>query len=354
MKTKVTTLNQDLTLNRYIEPPFTMIRTKVYTMPSSLIVLVVMHIPESKGKTHIFVKDVSYKYPSGEIKQLAYAGMVYVRRSATNQVIQPEDFELIINRRIDYYKESILGKIAKVVEAPIEHQVLVFDPNAKDKTQNTFSISDSPNAVPIKGMSFTTAPESDIEEICGWIALSKRDVSFQPSEERLWYVYSHRHDIALTNCQLVEMLRFSLLAEFPVFFWMRSLTADEIGVCFIQILRSTKKNRIRENILCTAAFLGSRYNSKIRQILDGNRLSLGSQCFQSRPYAYGASYFKTLLDGDDENAEQRLTEFASQLSQDKSDVLQKLRVKELDCRLYARTDKYISQSTETKKACLDT
>lgn len=234
------------------------------------------------------------------------------------------------------------------------HQVLIFDPNAKVNAQNTFSISDSPNAVPIKGMSFTTAPQSDIEEICGWIALSKRDVNFQPSEERLWYIYSHRHDIVLTNFQLVEMLRFSLLVELPVFFWMRSLTAEDIGVCLLQILRSTKNNRIRENILGTAAFLGSRFNSKIRQTLDGNRLSLGSRFFQSRPYAYGASYFKTLLDGDEENAEQRLTEFASQLSQDKRDVLQKLRVKELDCRLYARTDKYISQSTETKKVCLDT
>jgi hypothetical protein len=340
-------------INRHIAPPFTMIRTKVHTINSEF-VIVVMHIPESKGKTHMFVKDVPYKYPSGEVKQIAHAGMVYIRRSATNHVVLPEDLEFIINRRIDYYKESILGKITKVIEAPPEHQLLIFDPNAKNDARNTFSISDSPNAIPVKGMSFTTPPQSDVEEICGWISLSKRDIDFQPSEERLWYIYSHRHDLVLTNSQLVEMLRFSLLAEFPVFFWMRHLTAEEIGVCLLQTLRSTKNNRIRENILGTAAFLGSRFNSKIRQTLDRNRLSLGSRCFQSGPYAYGASYFKTLLNGDEENAEQRLTEFASQLSQGKRDVLQKLRVKELDCRLYARTDKYISQSTETKKVCLDT
>jgi hypothetical protein len=339
-------------MNRHIAPPFSMISTKIYTLPSGLVV-VVMHIPESKGRTHIFVKDVPYKYPSGKDKLLSYAGMIYVRRSATNQVMQPEDFEFIIERRIRHYKETLHENIAKVVEAPIGHQVLVFDPNASREAKSISFISDRADAIPVKGMSFTTAPQTDIEEICGWIALSKRDVNFQPSEERLWYIYSHRHDIVLTNLQLVEMLRFSVSAELPVFFWMRSLTAEEIGVCLLQILRSTKNNRIRENILGITAFLGSRYNSKIRHILDGNRLRFGSRCFQSKPYIYGTSCFKTLLDGDEENMEQRLTEFASQLSQDKRDVLQKLRVKELDCLLYARTDRYISQSTETKKVCLD-
>jgi hypothetical protein len=338
-------------LNRYVAPPFSMIRTKVYTLPSGLVV-VVMHIPESKGRTHIFVKDVSYKYPSGTAKQLAYAGMVYVRRSATNQVIQPEDLEDIINRRMEYYKKTFLGNIAKVVEMPIEHQILVFDPNATSESKNTFSISDRPDAIPVKGMSFTTAPQTDVEEICGWIALSKRDMNFQPSEERLWYIYSHRHDIYLTNSQLVEMLRFSLLKELPVFFWMRNLTAEDIGICLLQLLRKTTYKRIREGILETSAFLGSRFNSKIRQTFDGDRLNIGTRCLQSNPSE--AFYSKSLLDGDEENSEQRLTELASQLSQGNIDVLQKLRAKALDCRLYARTDKYILQPTETTKVCLDT
>ncbi|MGB7582951.1 MAG: ATP-binding protein [Sedimentisphaerales bacterium] len=333
-------------MNRHVAPPFSMISTKAYTMPSGLVV-VVMHIPESKGRTHIFVKEVSYKYPSGKEKLLSYAGMIYVRRSATNQVIQPEDFEFIIERRIKYYKELLHENIAKVVEAPMGHQVLVFDPNATSEAKNTFSISDRADAISVKGMSFTTAPQTDVEEICGWIALSQRHADFQPDEERLWYMYSKRHELILTNVQLIEILRFYLLRELPTFFWMRRLTAEEIGVCLLKILRGSKNKRIRKDIVNVAAFLGGGFNSKIRRGFDDEELYRDLRCIQNNPS--DAFSFKALIDGDEENLEQRLTELASQLSQGSRDVLQKLRAKELDCRLYARTDKYILQPTETAK-----
>jgi hypothetical protein len=337
-------------MNRYIAPPFSLISTKAYTLLSGLTV-VVMHIPESKGRTHIFVKDVSYKYPTGKEKLLLHAGMIYVRRSATNQVIQPEDLEDIINRRMEYYKKTFLGNIAKVVEAPIEHQILVFDPNAKNNAQNIFSISDDPNAIPVKGLSFTTAPQTDIEEICGWIAISKRDLGFLPSEERLWYMYSKRHELILTNTQLIEILRFSLLRELPVFFWMRNLPADDIGTCLLLLLRKPSNKRIREGILKTSAFLGSRYNLRIRHAFDGDRLKFGTRYLQNNPY--DAFHFKSLHDGDKDNSEHILTELASQFSLGNIEVLEKLRAEALDCYLYARTDKYTLQPTDVTKACLD-
>ena len=69
-------------LNRYVLPPFSMVRTKSHKTESGDII-VIMYIPESKGKTHIFIKDVNYKYPSGETKKLIHAGMIFIRRSAT-------------------------------------------------------------------------------------------------------------------------------------------------------------------------------------------------------------------------------------------------------------------------------
>ena len=165
--------------NRYVSPHFSMIRTKAHNLLSGHVVA--MYIPESKGKTHMFVKEFQYKYPSGKIKSLAYPGMIYFRRSATNNIVSPEDLEFIINRRIEHYKESIMSKIAKVIEAPADHQILVFDPTVKTNGGKTYYISDSPDAIPVKGMSFTIVPSTYIEELCGWISLSKRDPTFRPS-----------------------------------------------------------------------------------------------------------------------------------------------------------------------------
>ena len=183
--------------NRYVSPPFTQIRSKSRKVDSATVVII--HIPESKGKTHIYVKDVIHKYSSGDRKKIINAGMIFIRRSSSNNVIEPEDLEFIISKRIDFFKESIMSKMARVIEAPPEHQILVFDPNSNEKGSNTYIISDRPDAVPVKGMSFTVEPSTDHEEISGWISLSKRDPSFMPSKERMWYFYAKRNDLKLIS-----------------------------------------------------------------------------------------------------------------------------------------------------------
>src|SRR4030042_134368 len=60
--------------------------------------------------------------------------------------------------------------------------------------------------------------------------------------------------------------------------------------------------------LNTSAFLGSRFNSKIRQNFDEDRLKIGTRCLQNNPY--DTFYFKSLLDGDEDNSEHILTELA--------------------------------------------
>ena len=139
-------------LNRYVSPHFSNIRTKCYKTEKGSIVAI--FVPESKGKTHIYIKDVNYKLSNESNKKIISTGMVFIRRSASNHIVDPEDLEFIINKRIDYYKDSILSKIKKVVEAPQDHQVLIFDPISKNGEGKTFTISDSPDAIPVKGMSF--------------------------------------------------------------------------------------------------------------------------------------------------------------------------------------------------------
>ena len=327
--------------NRHVLPHFSAIRTKAHRTVSG-VTIVIMHVPESEGKTHIFVKDVSYTYPSGKNKQLAYAGMMFIRRSATNHVVDPDDLEFIINRRIGYYKDSILNKIAKVVEAPIEHQVLVFDPKTKGDNDKTYYISDSSDAVPVKGMSFTIAPKSDVEELCGWISLSKRDIAFLPGVRRFWYLYSVRNNLTLTDEQAIEIVRFSLLAEMPVFFWLRTLTADQIKPILLQIFKATKNRRILTDVLNIAAFFGKTFHTKILKTSSENvkRVNATSKIFPNDPFqrfSCGMSYNEE----DRIHNEEKLTAFAKELSENNGGVLEKLKAKALDCRLYGRIDKYV-------------
>ncbi len=93
-------------LNRHIRPPFTHIRTKKLTRND--LDVAVWYIPESKGKTHIVVKEGKVKYESGSFKTILRPGMILARRSGTNQILEPEDLEFILDRRIEYFKESIL------------------------------------------------------------------------------------------------------------------------------------------------------------------------------------------------------------------------------------------------------
>jgi len=328
-------------LNRYIAPPFTMIRTKRHCTESGN-VITIMHIPESKGKTHIFVKDVSYKYPTGSTKQLAYPGMVFIRRSATNHVVDPEDLEFIINRRIEYYKESILNKIAKVVEAPPDHQVLIFDPCSKANNDKSYFISDSPDAIPVSGMSFTIAPRTDVEEICGWISLSKRDPSFRPTEVRLWHMYSVRNNLVLTPGQIIEMIRFSLLSEMPIFFWLKSLSADDIKSVLLRIFSQTNNMRTKTYVLNVASFLGNTFHTKVLKKLgdEAKRIYGTSRKFPKDPFEPFCSNILSVNE-DTNTYEKRLTDIAISLSHGKGGAVEKWRAKALDCRLYARTDKYV-------------
>ena len=349
-KAALTDTNQLLQkLNRYVSPHFSHIRSKSYQADNGTIV--VIYIPESKGKTHIYVKNVSYKYPSGTTKTIISEGMIFIRRSATNHVVKPEDLEFIINKRIEYYKDSILSKISKIIEAPAEHQVLIFDPDSKKGDENTFAISASPDAIPVKGMSFTIVPSSDVEEIAGWVSLSKRDLSFLPSKERLWHFYAKRKDLKLNREQIFEMMKFSLLLESPVFYWLNSISQDDIKNILVKVFDSTKKLSIKSDVLNISSFLGKTFYNRVFKKLGHYKDRIDPRmkrypespfiCFHSDIIEYqkgpkaksNEGEFKTKL-------ETKLNRIAMAFAEESGGVMEKMEAVAIDCYLYARTDKY--------------
>ena len=347
----LTNTNQILQkFNRYVSPHFSSIRTKEYSTSGGKVAI--MYVPESKGKTHIFIKDVNYKFPGGTQKKMISAGMIFIRRSVTNQVLMPEDLEFIIDRRIEHFKESILKKISKVIESPPEHNVLVFDPKSSVENDHRFSITDSDSAIPIKGMSFTIAPSTDFEECCGWISLAKRDPTFLPSHERLWYLYSIRESLSLNHDQLLEITRFSLLLEHPVFYWVKDLNADDIKRKLTMVFDETKKIDIKSDCLRISAFLGRTIFMKLLKKLGTGIKRIEHKCKKFPPDPFDL-FHKQLIEGKkgapkehDEN-EFRI-KLASELSQNVKNfseraggVMEKINAIAMDCYLYARSDKYL-------------
>jgi hypothetical protein len=341
-------------INRHISPPITALRTREYSNESGAIG--VIFIPESKGKTHIITKSASVKYQSGKEKQILFPGMIYIRRSATNNIIDPEDLEFLISKRIDFYKDKILDRIIKVVEVPVEKEILVFDPKQEFSDGQHYIISDSPEAKPIKSVSFTTSPKTFNEEVISWCALAKRDITFKPSKKRLWLIY-HRREKILRNRNIAEyMIKFSIQNDIPYFYWLQDLKADEIKQILKNQLRETTLFLKRVKILHVSAFLGKSFYMKqlIKMKEDSEKLNIKSKKYLIKT---AHEWFfpniietkrKTLNYSSEKDFRLKLIEkldkIALEFSAKKVSLVDLGVAISLDCFLYARNDKYLKSN----------
>lgn len=346
-------------LNRFIAPPFVHIRTKGKRVNDSISVSL-MFIPESKGKTHIVVKEASFEHISGKTGVFLRPGMIYIRRSATNHIVDPTDLDFIVDRRIDHFRNSLMGRIARVIEAPPEHEVIVFDPTPHSADGKAFVISDAPEAIPIKGMSFTISPRSNEQEVAAWIALGERDQEFTPRPERLWHLYSIRHELKLSESQVRTLAYYCLLIEVPAFYWIRGLDADSLKEILGRALGSAKGIDSKATIVRMGAFLGKGFYhallakvGKYRKHLNPRDLKIPangpmdffpvppSKVSRLKPSRKNAELIR-------ENLENELTNLAKKLSDGTGGAIERIDCLNLDCYLYARADKYQKKQAEEK------
>lgn len=334
-------------LNRYVAPVFTGLRSKIYELADKN-KIVVLYIPESKGRTHIIIKEANYKYPDGRNEIILRPGMIYVRRSGTNQIMSSEDFESLLERRVEYIKESLFSKISKVIHAPSEHQLVIVDPKSPDAKK--IKISGDQDALPVKGIGFSTPPSSDQEEIAAWIALKKRDVNFVPPCARVWYMYSVRSTLrgTLDSEQVIRLIVFNVMSCVPIFYWLRKLGSDARKEIITQCFEETDTFSIKVNLLHVGAFLGKGfYNSLLRKMRkDADRLSSLSQSHPGRDRAceffhqqYLPKVRRRMKEKDikqlSEDLENRLNHIASEFANGRGEVRQRWEAEAIDCYLYS-------------------
>lgn len=306
-------------LNRYISPPFVAIRTKKHNDSGKNIAIV--HIPESKGKTHIVSKQAIIKYPSGDINRALYPGNIFVRHSGTNSIITPEALQFIIDKRIDYYKTTLLDRIAKVVSSPSQYELITYDPKSSKTPEGKYVkfSDDDPDAIPIKGISFTTKPKSEMEEISSFVALKGMAI---PEPSRLWKLYARRKEFIPTKKHAGELIRFCILFKIPVYYWLKMIPPKDAKEIIISCLKEPVDIFVKAEIIHIGCNFGERFHSKLIDLMGASAESLAKRTrkFSEHPIEfYSEPYLRSKFKIKKNQLEEELTELAKKLSCGKPD-----------------------------------
>lgn len=336
-------------LNRHIEPELGLLRSKPAEISGKPVV--VHFIPPSYGLTHTISKDGKFKFPSGDEKTILHKGTLYVRRSAGNHLVDSHDLDDIHNRRLEQFRESLLSKIARVIDAPPESEIFIVTESSAGSRE--FILSDSTNAAPVKGISFTTPPTTPEETISSWIALSATHFRAIPEHLMLWEWYENRQNLKLSPLQRLGIARFCLLKGVPVFYWLQDAPADEIKGVLLETLSHQIQLTQVDYILSVGSFLGKTFHTMLRSKL---------KRFEGRLGANGKSYppsgprsligprlveaEKKLFKGSEKafkvNLESELSKVVANILKTEDDivgVMEQLKAQAFDCFLYAQ-DQY--------------
>lgn len=336
-------------INRNIEPHIQLLRCKTFNEDSKDFVII--FIPPSLDKTHIVSRNSSFKYPSGKEKTVLYVGTTYVRRSAGNHMMDARDLDDIVNRRLNHFKESLLDKIVRVVEASQASEVLVVTETPESGEYNKFIVEDAPDAMPIKGMSFTVAPETTEQEIMGWIAMTSRDEEATPTPAITWKWYKERKTLVLTNEQKLEVARYCLLTEVPVFFWLITCNSAQIKTMLLEVLTRQLSINVIGNVVSVGAFLGNKFHKAlIRRIGSySERITTRQKTIPvTGPKAFfSADKLKTTKKEIYAGLEAELDAIAQSAETSNNHLpllLSRWRAHTLDCSLYAKGDQYVRKN----------
>lgn len=222
-------------INRHLDPAIEHLRAKTFDFDGLRIVILM--VPQSRGRTHVISKDGEFTHKSGKKQTLLRKGTFYIRRSAGNHLADSRDLEAVVERRIDQFRASLMEKVAKVVSTPEGSEVFVLSRDPEDKEGKRFVIEDAPDSIPIKGMSFSIAPQGTEEEVAAWTVLSKNSAHVRPPPFEVWKWYATRETCSLALTHKLAVFQFSLWANAPPFFWIMGLRTQDIKPALLDAIK---------------------------------------------------------------------------------------------------------------------
>jgi hypothetical protein len=242
-----------LKVNKYIIPSISEIRIK--SIKNGELLFIVLYIPKNATCTHIIEKSVNYTYEKGKEITPLKQGEIYVRRSGQTVIATHTDFEKLIERRTQALKDHLYENISKVIKETEPGQKIYI---VSDKAQNndglSYRLSDSPDAVPIKGLSPTVPPRNIEEALSASIALHGFYNSFIPQASVLYDFYANRMTARFQLYQYITLTKFCMIQGIPTFYWLINCDREPVIQILNDIFPKTKFIR-RELLLKMSYFI---------------------------------------------------------------------------------------------------
>lgn len=311
-------------LSRNIRPQFRKLRTKSYS--SDGLSFVVLYVPPTRDRTHIFEEDMCVRYPGGQQLVLVRKGAIYIRKSGSNQLLTSDDFEELLIRRTNRIREKLLDGISKIIKAEPEYEILVVSADSGSGQDRAFKVVDAPDAIAIKGLNLVAAPSGPEDKIALWHAAHKINHKDLPHREALMEIYIMRENLILIPEQIKWLAQVSLLRETPSFYWLSRCDKDTAK----NIIRTSFgiANRIEKyGILKVARFYGRTFYEALQKSKQGEFVR------DAKYPVYLQGVYGTSKLNDDES-KQKLEMLARKLSSGAAE--QELsEARKIDCGLYA-------------------
>lgn len=314
-------------LSRNIRPNFRKLRSKAFRIEN--LQFVIIYIPRSLDRTHIFEEDMNARFPSGQTKCLARKGAIYVRKTASNQIVTSDDFEELLGRRVKRVREKILEGVSKAIKAEPEHEILVVAPDKTSDHEKTFKVVDAPDAIAIKGLNLVTAPSTPEGKIALWHAAHKINHKDLPHREALMEIYIAREELKLMPEQVEWLAQVSLLRVVPSFYWL-SRCDKNIAKNIIRTSFGIANRIEKYGILKVARFYGRTFYEALQKSKQGEHVR-DVRCPVYLQGVYGTSK----LNGDE--SKQKLEILARKLSSGTAEQ-ELAEARKIDCGLYAPFD----------------
>ena len=340
------TNNLQLKINSYLEPEISTIRSKAFRIEGQNIV--VIYVPQSFNVTHLIKKDgVIYKQ-SKTPKTILHKGTFYVRRSASNHLGDSRDLDDVVERRIDQFRDALIDKVARVVKTPAESNLFILSKDPEDAAGERFIIEDSPDSIPIKGMSFTVSPQGCEEEVAAWSVLSSGRSNIKPPPEIVWNWYSQRENLELRTTHKLSIFQFSLWVSAPAFYWIKELENSVIREALLNAIRNRPIGVDARQSLVVASFLGkATYKDALKSL--GDYINNIPERMQKFPTTSPRSEFGTIMPGANQTVAnlkmdqlKELNELVDDVVKRQKDpgVMKKWEAQNIDCFLYAQDGNY--------------
>jgi hypothetical protein len=335
-------------VNRFVEPHITTLQCVAVMRPEDGRFYVFVHIPASKDRTHIVTKPGTFKDKSNKDVVALRVGEIYVRRVGWRGVVTPQDFEALLERRMENFKQVLFSRISRVVEAPADAKVLVVHRGEPEyENAEGVRLSSDPAARPVKGISTTVIPSTDEEELATFAAAFRKDQSHRPSTAFLYRLYERRSELTLPEEHVLALAQMSVLAQVPCIYWLRRLAVPS-GVAFLEELARTAKSSNQQfNLIRLIAVLDRQTAAKMAEasealvdfdrrqvtsaIRNGQIANLFGTGFLSVAHLEGQSTLDSARAGFDKLA----TEIARKLSAGSGDLTDRWHLEQLDAWLYS-------------------